>query len=201
MNFGKLRVLNDDIIEGGKGFGLHPHNNMEIISIPLKGALQHRHNRGSGDIIAENKVLVISAGKGISHSEHNAFPDKDTNFLQIWIYPRTMNTEPRNDSKEFDPALRKNQFQLLVSPDGVENSMIIHQKAYISRALLQAKKAIGYKLFNDQNGVYIFVIAGKFNINDEVLELRDGAGITDQKIINLSTVQGADVLAIEVPMT
>jgi len=200
MHFGKLRVLNDDVIEGGSGFGLHPHNNMEIISIPLKGALQHRDSRGSYDIIHENKVQVMSAGKGISHSEHNALPDGDTNFLQIWIYPKSMNIEPRYDSREFDPKARINEFQLLVSPDGEKNSLCIHQKTWLSRIQLDQGKSVEYELYQRLDGVYLFVIAGEIKINGEILKPRDGAGISDQTTIQIQAQKNADLLLIEVPV-
>jgi quercetin 2,3-dioxygenase len=200
MHFGKLRVLNDDIIEGGSGFGLHPHNNMEIISIPVYGALQHRDSSGTDDIIEINKVQVMSAGKGISHSEHNALPHKDTNFLQIWIYPKSMNIEPRYGSRVFDPALRLNQFQLLVSPDGKAESLCIHQKAWISRIELQKDKTIEYTLNSENNGVYVFVINGKANVDNETLGNRDGAGISEQPSVTFLAKQDSDLLLIEVPM-
>lgn len=200
MHFGKLRVLNDDIIEGGSGFGLHPHNNMEIISIPVYGVLQHRDSSGSYDVIETDKVQVMSAGKGISHSEHNALPHKDTNFLQIWIYPKSMNIEPRYGSRVFDPALRLNQFQLLVSPDGSENSLCINQKAWISRIELQKYKTIEYTLNSENNGVYVFVIGGKANVNNETLGHRDGAGISEQSSVTFLSKQDSDILLIEVPM-
>ncbi len=200
MHFGKLRVLNDDVIEGGSGFGLHPHNNMEIISIPLKGALQHRDSGGSHDIIHENKVQVMSAGKGISHSEHNALPDGDTNFLQIWIYPKSMNIEPRYASLAFDPSLRANRFQLLVSPDGERNSLVIHQKAWLSRITFDDGKAAEYNLYQSASGVYLFVIAGEIKINGEILKPRDGAGISDQTTIQIQAQKNADLLLIEVPV-
>lgn len=200
MHFGKLRVLNDDIIEGGSGFGLHPHNNMEIISIPVYGALQHRDSSGSDDIIEINKVQVMSAGKGISHSEHNALPNKDTNFLQIWIYPKSMNIEPRYSSRVFDPVLRLNQFQILVSPDGNADSLCIHQKAWISRIQLQKGKSIEYPIKNENNGVYVFVIDGKTSVNNETLGHRDGAGISEQSSVTFLAKQDSDLLLIEVPM-
>jgi len=200
MHFGKLRVLNDDIIEGGSGFGLHPHNNMEIISIPIAGALAHRNSHGSNDTIGINKVQVMSAGKGISHSEHNALPDKDTNFLQIWIYPRSMNIEPRYDSRYFDPAARINQFQLIVSPDGAGNSLCIHQKAYLSRIALKAKSSVDYISFHEENGAYLFMIGGEIEINNELLWQRDGAGFTDQPQISIMAKQDSDLIVIEVPM-
>lgn len=200
MHFGKLRVLNDDFIEGGSGFGLHPHNNMEIISIPIAGALKHSDNRGSDDVINEIKVQVMSAGKGISHSEHNALTDKTTNFLQIWIYPRTMNVEPRYESREFDPLNRENKFQLLVSSDGRDGSLFIHQKAYLSRIAIDASNTKEYKAFNTQNGIYFFVIDGKVQIGNEFLESRDGAGTTESETIQVSALTKTDLLVIEVPM-
>lgn len=199
MHFGKLRVLNDDVIEGGSGFGLHPHNNMEIISIPLSGALMHRDSSGSDDIINIQKVQVMSAGKGISHSEHNALPDKPTNFLQIWIYPKSMNIEPRYNSMEFDPDQRNNRFQLLVSPDGKDNSLCIHQRVWLSRISLQANNNVDYQLKNENSGVYVFVINGQINIGDETFQSRDGAGITDEKQITIHAHKDSDVLLIEVP--
>lgn len=200
MHFGKLRVLNDDVIEGGSGFGMHPHNNMEIISIPLKGALHHRDSSGSDDIVAKNKVQVMSTGKGIMHSEHNAFPDRDTNFLQIWIYPKSMNIEPRYNSQDFNPGMWHNKFQLLVSPDGSNNSLTIHQKAWLSRISLDNNAQADYRLYSETNGVYLFLIDGEIKINGETLHPRDGAGITGEDVMSLAAAKESDILVFEVPL-
>jgi quercetin 2,3-dioxygenase len=200
MHFGKLRVLNDDIVKGGYGFGMHPHNNMEIISIPLQGALLHSDSNGTEDMIDHSKVQVMSAGKGLSHAEKNAFPDKDTNFLQIWIYPKSMNIEPRYDSRSFDPLQRINRFQLLVSPDGTEKSLAVHQKAYLSRIFLDKNKSAEYSLYDKQHGVYVFMIKGEVAVDEKVLKTRDGTGISDQTGIIFNALEDSDLLLIEVPM-
>jgi len=200
MHFGKLRVLNDDIIEGGSGFGLHPHNNMEIITIPISGALKHSDSEGSDEIIDDSKIQVMSAGRGIYHSEHNALPDDATNFLQIWIYPRTMNIDPRYESRRFDPKNRVNKFQLLVSPDGKNGSLFIHQKAYISRIVVEQSNPESYVPYNQMNGVYFFMIGGKAEINGELLEARDGAGINATHPVMINALATTDLLVIEVPV-
>lgn len=200
MHFGKLRVLNDDFIEGGSGFGMHPHNNMEIISIPIKGALKHRDSSGIHDVVGENKVQLMSAGNGILHSEHNAHHDRETNFLQIWIYPKSMNIEPRYNSREFDPEMRRNKFQLLVSPHGSKNSLPIHQKAWLSRISPDKNAKVDYKLYSETNGVYLFVIDGEIKMKTETLRKRDGAGITDEDVISLEAAKDSDILVFEVPL-
>jgi redox-sensitive bicupin YhaK (pirin superfamily) len=200
MHFGKLRVLNDDVIAGGSGFGMHPHNNMEIISIPIKGALRHLDSAGNEEIIDESSVQLMSAGKGIQHAEYNALAAAETNFLQIWIYPKIMNEEPRYEIRSFDKTGRFNRFQLLVSPDGRINSLPINQKAFISRIDAAKSFSATYKPFCENHGVYVFVISGIAELNHQKLHSRDGAAFPTTGNLNFTASIDSDLLIIEVPM-
>lgn len=200
-NFGLLRVLNDDRVAGGKGFGTHPHDNMEIVSIPLKGALEHKDSMDTVGVIGENDVQAMSAGTGILHSEYNHHADKPVHFLQIWIFPKVRNIRPRYDEMNFDPALRQNKLQRLVSPleDGTP-SVKINQDAYISRVSLDDGKAVDYKVNKVGNGVYVFVLEGEAAIEGHSLSRRDAAGIEGADAFAVKAETAADVLFIEVPM-
>jgi redox-sensitive bicupin YhaK (pirin superfamily) len=200
MSFGKLRVLNDDIIEGGTGFGTHPHKNMEIISIPLRGDLEHRDSMGNIQIIRENDVQIMSAGSGITHSEYNHSKDKQTNFLQIWVIPNEQNVAPRYAQQSFPAESRNNKLVKIVSPFGEEEGVHIHQQAWFYRGTFDAQASFRFKLNNPENGVYIFVIDGQIKLNDTILNTRDGAGITETAEIPLSFPKTSDVLLMEVPM-
>jgi quercetin 2,3-dioxygenase len=200
MHFGKLRVLNDDVITGGSGFGMHPHNNMEIISIPIHGALRHLDSTGNEEIIDKSSVQIMSAGKGIHHAEYNAHADEETNFLQIWIYPKIMNIEPRYETRSFDETGRFNRFQLLVSPDGNNNSLHINQKAFISRMAAAKSFSATYQPFLENQGVYIFMISGQIDINRQILHSRDGVAHPNPGDLTFTTSSDADFLIIEVPM-
>lgn len=201
-NFGLLRVLNDDRVSGGKGFGTHPHDNMEIVSIPLKGVLEHKDSMDTVGVINENDVQAMSAGTGILHSEYNHHTDQPVHFLQIWIFPKVRNIKPRYDEKTFDPALRQNKLQRLVSPveDG-SDSVKINQDAYISRATMDAGKALEYKVNKPGNGVYVFVLEGETEISGHGLNRRDAAGIEGADEFAIKAETAADVLFIEVPMS
>lgn len=199
MHFGMLRVLNDDIITGEFGFGTHSHDNMEIISIPLSGAIEHNDSTGTHAVIYENDVQIMSAGKGIQHSEYNHYKDKDTNFLQIWIIPKIRNIEPGYDQKTFEPGERINQFQTIVAPDN-EKAVGINQEAWLSLANLNAGFSGPYILKKPTNGVYIFVINGSITINEQTLFKRDGFGIWDTVSIEIKADTDAELLLIDVPM-
>ena len=198
-NFGALRVLNDDNIKGGTGFGKHPHDNMEIISIPLQGALQHEDTTGTKAIIKDNDVQIMSAGTGLQHAEKNNSQTEETSFLQIWIFPKKENIAPRYDQKNFAPALRKNQLQVVVSPTD-SNAVWINQDAWLSRYDPDAGSQLTYNLNQKGNGVYVFVLEGSITINDQTLQTRDALGIWDADSINLSANTSSQVLFIDVPM-
>ncbi len=200
MGFGALRVLNDDIVEGGMGFGSHPHNNMEIISIPLKGALLHKDNKDNEKVIQSNEVQIMSAGTGIMHSEYNASKSEQVNFLQIWILPKVKNTQPRYDQRIFPIEDRQDRWQILVSPTGEMGSLWINQEAVISRIALSKNNSIDYKTKFDKSGFYLFVIEGDIKVKDLRLTRRDGLGITKTNQISISTVMDSDILLIEIPL-
>ncbi|HWZ21634.1 MAG TPA: pirin family protein [Cytophagaceae bacterium] len=198
-NFGLLRVLNDDVIEGGKGFGKHPHDNMEIISIPIFGAIAHKDSTGRDKVINTNDVQIMSAGRGIAHSEFNASATESTNFLQIWVFPKEEDIEPRYDQKTFDPSGRKNKFQIVVSPKDA-SAVWINQDAYFSLGNLDKGIALDYKIRKTGNGVYAFVINGEVKINNEVLQKRDAIGLSELDSIHIEATADTEVLLMEVPM-
>jgi len=200
VQFGTLRVLNDDIVKGGRGFDGHPHENMEIISIPLKGALAHKDSTGTNGIIYTGDVQLMSAGSGITHSEYNASHYDDVNFLQIWIFPRQNGGKPRHEQKSFDPALRAGRWQVIVSPRPEDGALRINQDARLALAKLSAGSTLEYRPVFEGNGVYIFVVEGEAEAGGEVLQRRDGLGISGADVVTVHAVSRADVMAIEVPM-
>ncbi len=200
VHFGKLRVLNDDYVAPGKGFGTHPHENMEIITIVLEGAIEHRDSMGNGAVIRKDEVQVMSAGYGIEHSEFNPDPGQTLNLLQIWIFPRERNLEPRYEQAGFDPQVRKNQWQMLVSPYPSEGSLWIHQDAWIHRAFLEPGDPLDYALKKNGNGIFVFVISGVFLAAGTQMTSRDAAGFTDTSILSFLSVEPGDLLILEVPM-
>ncbi len=201
MHFGMLRVLNDDIVKGGMGFGQHPHDNMEIISIPLKGSLEHGDNTGGYGIIKSGEVQIMSAGSGLSHSEKNASSKEDVNFLQIWVFPKTRNITPRYDQKEFSAANRTNKFQTVVSPEKAAGTLWINQDAWFHLGNLKKGSITDYTLKKAGNGIYAFVIEGDVSIHEQKLNKRDGLGVWDTEKISVSADTDSEVLLIEVPMT
>jgi redox-sensitive bicupin YhaK (pirin superfamily) len=198
MHFGALRVLNDDIVTGGKGFGTHPHDNMEIVSIPLKGALAHKDSTGTDGIILTGDVQIMSAGTGIRHSEYNASQTDDVNFLQVWIIPKKQNIQPRYEQKTFDAAERKNKWQVVVSPEKDAASVWINQDAVFSLAHID--DTITYQNKFKGNGLYLFVLEGEVTVNNEVLKKRDAIEISGADTVEIKANKEADLLAIEVPM-
>lgn len=201
MGFGLLRVLNDDWIEGGKGFDTHPHKNMEIVSVPLKGALHHKDSMGNEHIIKKGEIQRMSAGTGITHSEYNHSSTENSNFLQIWVMPDLLNISPSYGQKEFTSIERKNKFQTIVSPDESESTIWINQNAYFSLADLSENHSLTYKVHSSKNGLYLFVISGSIKVSGEILESRDAIGLSEtEEIINIKAQKDSELLAIEVPM-
>lgn len=200
MKFGALRVINDDIVKPSKGFATHPHENMEIISIPLKGTLRHQDSMGNLHVIEAGEVQIMSAGTGITHSEYNDSEAEDVHFLQIWVLPGEMDITPRYDQIRLDPAQRKNKFQLLVSPDGVEGSMWMHQNGYFSMIDLEADRTTSYQLHDKNNGIYLFLISGSLHVEGRELSPRDGAEIHGVASIDIEAREPVELLCIEIPL-
>lgn len=201
MNFGKLRVLNDDVVQPKMGFGTHPHNNMEIISIPLKGALSHKDSMGNKRSIEVGEVQVMTAGTGLTHSEFNDSTTEETNFLQIWILPENENVTPFYDQKLFDKSDRENQFQTLVSPSTalVDGSLGINQQAYIKQGSFKKGQTASITI-KEGNGVYVFLLDGSVTVNGNELNSRDAIGVWDTDLVDIHFNLTSDVLLIEVPM-
>jgi redox-sensitive bicupin YhaK (pirin superfamily) len=200
VHFGMLRVLNDDLVAGGRGFGRHPHDNMEIISIPLKGSLEHGDNAGGHGIIKSGEVQIMSAGSGIAHSEKNASATDDVNFLQIWVFPKERNITPRYDQKEFNADDRINSFQTVVAPEKNTDALWINQDAWFSLGNLKKGFDTDYVLKSKVNGVYAFVIDGDVTINGQKLNKRDGFGVWDTEKLAINADSDAEILLMEVPM-
>ncbi|MFM9910485.1 MAG: pirin family protein [Chitinophagaceae bacterium] len=201
IHFGALRVLNDDIVEGGGGFGEHPHDNMEIISIPLSGSLAHKDSTGTNGIIKEGDVQIMSAGTGIRHSEQNASKTETVNFLQVWVFPKKINIQPHYDQKTFDRNARTNKWQIVVSPDTADHGVLINQDAVFAVCNLDQGKEIRYIPKFTGNGVYVFVIEGSVHAADQALRKRDAAGIYDADSITFKAIERSELLVIEVPMS
>ncbi|MDP3313999.1 pirin family protein [Lutibacter sp.] len=203
MNFGALRVLNDDIIQGGMGFGTHPHDNMEIITIPLSGSLKHRDSMTNEWIpIYSGEVQVMSAGTGVQHSEMNNHPTEEINLFQIWILPNQQEVEPRYDQKKFEASERKNKLQILVSSidEPIEGSLKIHQNAQISRIDISNETSFTYELISKTHGVYVMLIDGEIEIENDILTKRDAIGISECSSFKIKAKKESEILFIEVPM-
>ncbi len=200
VHFGMLRVINDDIVKPAMGFGTHPHENMEIISIPLKGALRHRDSMGNQHVINAGEVQVMSAGTGVTHSEHNNSDREEVNFLQIWVFPKEKNIAPRYAQKKFAPEQRRNRFQLLVSPDEADGSLAINQAAWFSQVRLDPGSGLTYPLHRPGNGVYFFILEGAADIDGVKLQRRDGFGVSGGNEVHLASEEQAEILVIEVPL-
>lgn len=201
IHFGALRVLNDDRVEAGMGFGTHPHDNMEIISIPLEGDLEHSDSMGNIAIIRKGDIQVMSAGSGITHSEYNKNSDKEVKFLQIWVFPNKKNVTPRYDQITLNSSDRKNKLQQILSPNPDDEGVWIHQQAWFHLGHLDQGISLNYQLKKLGNGVYAFVINGKVIINQIELNNRDGLGIWDTDVLNITTDSETELLLMEVPMT
>jgi len=199
-NFGLLRVLNDDTVAAGMGFGKHPHDNMEIVSIPLEGDLHHKDSTGRDKIIKQGDVQIMSAGSGIQHSETNANHDKAVKFLQIWVFPEKRNIEPRYDQKTFSAQERKNNLLTVVAPDD-DKAVWINQQAWFTLGTLDAGFETTYAFHKKESGVYAFVIKGDVTINDIALNERDGLGITEVENLTIKADSNTELLLMEVPMS
>jgi hypothetical protein len=200
VQFGVLRVLNDDIIAPGMGFGTHPHDNMEIITIPLEGDLAHKDSMGNTEVIKFGDVQVMSAGTGIQHSEFNPNHDQRTNLLQIWVFPKYRNVAPRYEQITLNVADRHNQFQQVLSPNADDAGVWIHQDAWFHMSNMDAGTTLEYTRKLEGNGLYVFVIKGSVKVNGEQLEKRDGMGLTDFEKATFEATADAEVLLMEVPM-
>lgn len=201
VHFGALRVLNDDFVEGGMGFGTHSHDNMEIISIPLSGDLEHRDSMGNVGVIRQNVVQIMSAGTGIQHSEYNKNKDKKVNFLQIWVFPKQRNITPRYDQITLKPEDRVNKLQQIVSPSKEEEGVWINQDAWFHLGNLKKGFQTEYRIKQKGNGVYTFVMEGDITINGQKLNKRDGFGVWEVEKLSIAADSDAEVLLIEVPMS
>lgn len=201
MNFGALRVLNDDVVQSKMGFGTHPHQNMEIISIPLKGALSHKDSMNNKRSIETNEVQVMSAGTGLTHSEFNDSKTDEVNFLQIWILPEEQGVKPNYEQKVFDANERENTFQTLISPkDKLEyGSLGVCQQAYIKRGSFDANQEIDVKI-TPGNGIYLFLIEGAVEVENQKLSKRDAVGVSETSEVHIKANDKSDILLIEVPM-
>ena len=200
MNFGVLRVLNDDRVNQGMGFGKHPHDNMEIISIPLEGDLEHQDSMGNVTVIKKGDIQVMSAGTGIFHSEYNKNKDQEVKFLQIWVYPNQKNVTPRYDQITLNPEERHNKLQQILSPKADDAGVWIHQDAWFNMGKFTEDKTLTYALKNPKNGVYVMQVEGSSVIEGQQLNRRDALGIVDTSSVTLHITKGSTVLVMEVPM-
>jgi redox-sensitive bicupin YhaK (pirin superfamily) len=201
VHFGALRVLNDDRVNPGMGFGTHPHDNMEIISIPLEGDLEHRDSMGNVAVIRHGDIQVMSAGTGIQHSEYNRNRDSVVKFLQIWVFPNKKNVTPRYDQMTLNIADRHNKLQQILSPDPNDAGVWIHQDAWFSLGKFDKQFTTEYSVHQEGNGIYAFVVKGNFTIDGQELGERDGFGISDVEKIGIrADSQDAELLLMEVPM-
>jgi redox-sensitive bicupin YhaK (pirin superfamily) len=201
VQFGTLRVLNDDTVAAGMGFGTHPHDNMEIITIPLEGDLAHKDSMGNTEVIKNGDVQVMSAGTGIQHSEFNPNADQRTKLLQIWVFPKVRNVEPRYQQITLNPEDRNNKLQQILSPNAEDAGVWIHQDAWFHLAKFDKDTATTYELKKEGNGVYAFILSGTVTINGQELETRDGFGIWDTATLDIKANTDAEFLLMEIPMT
>ncbi len=201
MHFGVLRVLNDDTVAEGMGFGTHPHDNMEIISIPLEGDLEHKDSMGNVTVIKNGDIQVMSAGTGIQHSEYNKNLDRAVKFLQIWVFPNKKNVTPRYDQITLNLKDRHNKLQQILSPNPNDEGVWIHQNAWFHLGKFDAGVSTNYTIKGKENGIYIFNLSGDLEINEQLLGPRDGFGIWDIESIHLKAKSNSEFLIMEVPMT
>ena len=201
MHFGVLRVLNDDRVEAGMGFGTHPHDNMEIISIPLEGDLEHKDSMGNLAVIKNGDVQVMSAGTGITHSEYNKSRDKLVKFLQIWVFPNKRNVTPRYDQITLKESDRHNKLQQIISPNPDDEGAWLHQNAWFHLGKFDKNHEQQYTLKSKGNGIYLFVLNGDILVNDQSLSTRDGLGVWDTESLSIKSITNSELLIMEVPMT
>jgi len=200
MNFGVLRVLNDDIVDAGMGFGTHPHNNMEIITIPLEGDLEHKDSMGNAKVINQGDIQIMSAGTGITHSEYNKNQDRQIKLLQIWIIPNKQNVTPRYDQISLKDLETKNEFYQVLSPNSEEKGVWLHQDAWFHLGKFDQQIEKNYTIKKEGNGLYVFVIEGTIEVNGIILSKRDAFGIWNVKDVNFKTSENSYVLLMDVPM-
>lgn len=200
VHFGLLRVLNDDFIAGGGKFPTHPHDNMEIVTIPLSGAIEHRDSTGGHGIIRAGDVQIMSAGSGVQHSEANASATDPVTLFQVWVFPKLNNITPRYDQRNFDVKERENKWQVVVSPREEDNALWINQDARFALSTLQAGKTLEYNTAFKGNGVYLVVVNGMVQLGDTVLDKRDAIGVYDTGSFSITASEDAELLAVEVPM-
>ena len=200
VQFGTLRVLNDDTVAAGMGFGTHPHDNMEIITIPLEGDLAHKDSMGNTEVIKNGDVQVMSAGTGIQHSEFNPNDNQRTKLLQIWVFPNKKNVEPRYQQITLNPEDRNNKLQQILSPNADDAGVWIHQDAWFHLGKFDKDVSISYALRKEGNGVYAFVLSGTITVNGQELTNRDGLGITDFETLEIKAMTDAEFLLMEIPM-
>ena len=200
LHFGALRVLNDDIIQGGMGFGTHPHDNMEIVTIPLKGDLEHKDSMGNSAVIREGDIQVMSAGTGVQHSEYNNSPDKEINLFQLWLFPNKQNVKPRYDQLPIRSLHQKNEFFQILSPSAHDQGVWIHQDAWMHILDADQGQSFDYVLQNPENGVYLIVIEGEVEVDNQTLFRRDAIGIWETDKLTIKTKTDAELLLVQVPM-
>jgi hypothetical protein len=202
VQFGKLRVLNDDIVAPSMGFGKHPHQNMEIVTIPQKGALKHRDSMGNEGIIESGDIQIMSAGTGVEHSELNARTDEAVKLFQIWVFPEEDGVEPRYDQKKISDLLRPNELSTVVKPksEAQNGDLWIHQQAWFNIGEFSEKTETTYTLNNRKHGAYVFVMDGSATVDNETLNKRDAIGIWDTESVSITAEKDSRVLLIEVPM-
>ncbi len=200
MHFGAIRVINDDIVAPGMGFGTHPHDNMEIISIPLEGDLEHKDSMGNTTVIRNGDIQVMSAGTGIKHSEYNKNSDSPVKFLQIWVFPNKRGVTPRYDQITLNIEDRKNRFQQILSPSSEDEGVWIHQNAWFFMSDLEKGKSLEYEFKSPENGLYVFVLDGDVTVDGHELSTRDGLGLWETNKVSFTAESNSSLLLMEVPM-
>ena len=200
VHFGALRVLNDDVVQGGRGFGMHPHDNMEIISIPLQGDLEHKDSMGNAAVIKQGDVQVMSAGTGVFHSEYNKNQQEEVKFLQIWMLPNKRDVTPRYDQITLETDKAQNQLQQILSPDPNDEGVWVHQHAWFHIGELEKGTELIYELRRQTNGIYAFILEGAARIEDHDLNKRDGLGVWDTEKVKIRALEDLRVLLMDVPM-
>jgi redox-sensitive bicupin YhaK (pirin superfamily) len=200
VHFGLLRVLNDDTVAPGMGFGTHPHDNMEIVTIPLEGAIEHKDSTGGNGVIRKNEVQVMSAGSGLKHSEFNHSKTEPLRLFQIWVFPKVRDVIPRYDQRSFSPADRQNRWQVVAGGPAVPEALQINQDAYFSLANMDGGKTLAYPVIHPGNGAYLMVVSGSVEVGGQVLGKRDALGLTDMASFDIKALAASELLVVEVPM-